>query len=61
MLLLTLEDMNETLNAIVFPEVDRLTKSILNLNAPVLVTVVIEMDTERGEPFLRVEKVVSIK
>lgn len=61
MLFLTLEDIHGTLDAILFPDIYRLTKSILNSSIPLLVTGVVEMDHERGEPFLRVEKVAAIR
>jgi DNA polymerase III alpha subunit len=57
MFLLTLEDLQGTLDAILFPDVYRAAKSLLGLSAPLLVTGVIEMDAERGEPYLRVERV----
>ncbi len=60
MLFLTLEDLEGTLDTILFPEVYRLAKSLLDSSAPLLVTGVMEMDNERGEPFLSAEKVISI-
>jgi len=35
-------------------------KSFLDSNPPMLITGVMEMDKERGEPYMRAEKVVSI-
>jgi DNA polymerase III alpha subunit len=61
MLFLTLEDLSGTLDAILFPEVYRASKSLFNSTIPLLVTGIMEMDTERGEPFLRVEKVVLVR
>ena len=60
MLFLTLEDLNGTLDAILFPDVYRAAKSLFDSTKPLLLTGVMEMDAERGEPFLRVEKVVLV-
>ncbi len=61
MLFLTVEDLNGTLDAILFPQVYRAAKSILDANTPLLISGVMEMDAERGEPFLRAEKVIAIR
>ena len=61
MLFLSLEDLQGTLDAILFPEVYRQAKSLISSTAPFLLTGIMEMDTERGEPFLRAEKVVPIR
>jgi DNA polymerase III subunit alpha len=61
MLFLTIEDLQGTLDVIVFPQVYRATKSILDTNTPLLISGVMEMDTERGEPFLRTEKVIALR
>jgi DNA polymerase III subunit alpha len=58
MLFLSVEDLQGTLDAILFPEVYRQAKSMISSTKPFLLTGVIEMDADRGEPFLRVEKVV---
>ncbi|HNE05471.1 MAG TPA: hypothetical protein PLT08_13180, partial [Anaerolineales bacterium] len=60
MLFLTIEDLQGTLDVILFPDVYRIAKSFLDSNPPLLITGVVEMDRERGEPYLRAEKVVSI-
>ena len=60
MLFLSFEDLQGTLDAILFPEVYRQSKFLISSTRPFLLTGVMEMDTERGEPFLRVEKVVPI-
>ena len=60
MLFLTVEDLHGTLDAILFPEVYRAAKSLFDSTGPIMITGVMEMDTERGEPFLRAEKVVSV-
>jgi DNA-directed DNA polymerase III PolC len=61
MLFLTLEDLTGTLNAILFPDAYRVAKSWVSSSAPLLVTGMMEMDVERGEPYLRVEKVGLVK
>ena len=61
MLFLSFEDLQGTLDAILFPEVYRQSKSLIHSIAPFLLTGMMEMDTERGEPFLRVEKVMPLK
>jgi len=48
------------LDVILFSDVYRIAKSFLDSNPPLLITGVMEMDKERGEPYLRAEKVVSI-
>jgi hypothetical protein len=55
MLFLSFEDLQGTLDAILFPEVYRQSKSMISSTKPFLLSGVTEMDTERGEPFLRVE------
>jgi len=60
MLFLTLEDLHGTLDAILFPDVYRIAKPMLDSTRPFLISGVMEMDAERGEPFLRVEKISSI-
>jgi DNA polymerase-3 subunit alpha len=57
MLFLSVEDLQGTLDAILFPEVYRQTKTIISSTKPFLLTGIMEMDAERGEPFLKVEKV----
>lgn len=60
MLFLTIEDLQGTLDVILFPDVYRVATSFLDSNPPLLITGVMEMDKERGEPYLRAEKVASI-
>lgn len=57
MLFLTLEDLSGTLDAILFPDAYRNAKSLVGSSAPMLLTGIMEMDVERGEPYLRVERV----
>jgi DNA polymerase III alpha subunit len=61
MLFLTLEDLQGTLDAILFPDAYRAAKSIVGTSVPLLVTGFMEMDTDRGEPYLRVERVTTVK
>jgi DNA polymerase III subunit alpha len=61
MLFLSVEDLQGTLDAILFPEVYRQAKALISSSIPFLLTGIMEMDTERGEPFLRVEKVSSLR
>ena len=61
MMFLTLEDLLGTLEVILFPDVYRTMKSFVSSNLPMLITGVIEKDTEREEPFLRAEKVMFIR
>ena len=61
MLFLSFEDLQGTLDAILFPEVYRQAKTSISPTKPFLLTGMMEMDTERGEPFLRVEKVMPVK
>jgi DNA polymerase III subunit alpha len=61
MLFLSVEDLQGTLDAILFPEVYRLAKGLISSSIPFLLTGMMEMDVDRGEPFLRVEKVASLR
>ena len=60
MLFLTLEDLQGTLDIIIFPDVYRAATSFLDSNLPLLITGVMEMDKERGEPYLCAERVFSL-
>jgi DNA-directed DNA polymerase III PolC len=61
MLFLTIEDLQGTLDVILFPDVYRAATSFLDSNPPLLITGVMEMDKERGEPYLRAEKVTPVQ
>lgn len=61
MLFLTLEDLSGTLEVVVFPKVYRQAKALLSSTSPFLITGRLEMDPERGEPFLNAERVVKIE
>jgi DNA polymerase III subunit alpha len=60
MMFLTLEDLNGTLEVILFSQLYRQARDLLNSSAPMLLTGVMEMDASRGEPFLRAEKAVKL-
>ena len=59
MLFLTIEDLHGTLDIILFPDVYRIASSFLDSNPPLLITGVMEIDKERGEPYLRAEKIIA--
>jgi DNA polymerase III alpha subunit len=61
MLFLSAEDLQGTLDAILFPEVYRQARTAISSTKPFLLTGIMEMDPERGEPFLRVEKAAPVK
>jgi hypothetical protein len=50
----------DQLDTILFPEVYRQAKTWISSTKPFLLTGIMEMDTERGELFLRVEKVIPV-
>ena len=60
MLFLTIEDLQGTMDVILFPNLYRVVKSLFDSPSPFLVSGVMEMDTERGEPFLKAEKLVRL-
>jgi DNA-directed DNA polymerase III PolC len=60
MLFLTIEDHSGMLDVILFPNAYRQARHIINSNAPMLLTGMMEMDAARGGPFLRGEKVTSL-
>jgi DNA polymerase-3 subunit alpha len=61
MLFLSVEDLQGTLDAVLFPEVYGQSKGLISSTKPFLLTGIMDMDAERGEPVLRVEKVVSLQ
>ncbi len=61
MMFLTLEDLNGTLDVILFPDVYRTAKSFINSNLPMLITGMMEKDAEREEPFLRADRVTLVR
>jgi len=61
MLFLTLEDLSGMLEVVLFPQSYRQAKDIVSSNRPFLITGIMEMGVERGEPFLKAEKVVRLE
>jgi len=61
MLFLTIEDLQGTLDVILFPDVYRVSKSFLDSNPALLITGMMEMGQERSEPYLRAEKVSPVQ
>jgi DNA polymerase III alpha subunit len=61
MLFLSIEDLQGMLDTILFPEVYRQAKALISSTKPFLLTGIMEIDSEREEPFLRVEKVVAVR
>lgn len=60
MLFLTLEDLEGTLDVVLFPDVYRRVRGWIGGNDPLLVTGAVEVDASRGEPLLRAEKIERI-
>jgi DNA polymerase III subunit alpha len=60
MLFLTIEDLQGTLDVILFPDVYRSATSFLDSNPPLLITGMMEMDKEREEPYLRADRVIAL-
>ncbi len=60
MLFLSLEDLEGTLDVVLFPDMYRRVRAWIGGNDPLLVTGVIEVDASRGEPLLRAEKIERI-
>jgi len=60
MLFLTLEDLEGTLDTVLFPDVYRRVRAWIHGNDPLLVTGVVEMEAGRGEMLLRAEKIERI-
>jgi DNA polymerase III alpha subunit len=57
MMFITLEDLDGMLDGVIFPDVYRRVKNTISGNQPILVSGMVEIDAERGEPLLRVERV----
>jgi DNA polymerase-3 subunit alpha len=57
MMFITFEDLEGMIDGVVFPDVYRRVKDLLSGGRPLLVSGMVEMDAERGEPLLRVERV----
>jgi DNA polymerase III alpha subunit len=60
MMFITLEDLSGILDVILFPDAYRQAKNIVSSASPFLVTGIMELDTARGETYLRAERVVGI-
>ncbi len=60
MMFLTLEDLSGMLDVILLPDVYRQARELVGSSAPLLITGLVEMDANRGEPLLRAEKVTSL-
>jgi DNA polymerase-3 subunit alpha len=60
MMFLTLEDLSGTLDCILFPDVFKRVGTFIYTPEPILIVGTVEMDQERMEPFLRVERVQKI-
>jgi len=48
------------LDVVIFPYVYRQTRHMLSTSSPLLITGMVEMDSQRSEPFLRAERVEKI-
>lgn len=57
MLFLTLEDLAGTLDVIVFPDVYQRYRALLRSEAPFLISGLIEIDQDHGDPYLRADRV----
>jgi DNA-directed DNA polymerase III PolC len=60
MMFLTLEDLAGMLDLVLFPDAYRRSQAAISSNAPLLVVGKMEMDTSRGEPLMRVERITRI-
>jgi DNA polymerase-3 subunit alpha len=60
MMFLSLEDLGGMLDVVLFPDVYRAVKGMVESNKPVYITGMIEFDAARGEPVMRAEKVEKI-
>jgi DNA polymerase III alpha subunit len=54
---MTLEDLSGMLDVVLFPNAYRQAHQIIHSSIPLLVSGIMEMDSSRGEPLLRVERV----
>ncbi len=61
MLFLSLEDLAGTIEVVCFPAAYRQAKHLLSSTSPFLITGMMEMNPERGEPFLKAERVSKIE
>jgi DNA-directed DNA polymerase III PolC len=61
MMFLTMEDLVGVLDVVIFPEIYNRVKASLSAITPIFITGVMEVDNDRGEPYLRCEKITLIK
>jgi DNA polymerase-3 subunit alpha len=61
MMFLTLEDLTGMLDVVLFPNVYRHARGFIYSPKPLLITGMVEMDSGRGEPLLRAEKVTRLE
>jgi DNA-directed DNA polymerase III PolC len=60
MAFLTIEDLEGTLDAVLFPDAYQRSRALWGITSPILVTGIVEMDEERAEPVLMVEKLLKL-
>ena len=60
MLFLTIEDLVGVLDVIVFPDVYSRARQLLSASTPIFLTGIMEIDSQRSEPFLRCEKITRV-
>ncbi len=60
MAFLTLEDLEGTLDVVIFPAVFQRIRSVWGSSSPVLITGIIKLDEERAEPVLHAEKIIKL-
>jgi DNA-directed DNA polymerase III PolC len=61
MMFLSLEDLAGMLDVVLFPDVYRQARGFVHSSEPLLITGMVEMDANRGEPLLRAEKVSRLR
>ena len=61
MLFLTIEDLFGTMDVVLFPNAYQRAKNIVSSSHPFLVTGIVEMDVESGDPFLKAERVTKLE
>jgi DNA polymerase-3 subunit alpha len=57
---LALEDLEGVVEVVIFGEVYRRSRAALSGPGPYLVEGVVELDEEKGEPYIRAERIVSL-
>jgi DNA polymerase-3 subunit alpha len=61
MMFMTLEDLSGMLDVVLFPDAYRQARDVILSPGPLLLTGIVELDSSRLEPLLRVESVVRIR